>query len=342
MSQSVEIFRLLYRPWPYVLITMIKTLVAAGLILVLVVVLDKGIFGYFLGTLLASAFTATVSWYLVRDYLDFRKIQSDWWPRLLRFGAPLFPAGMAMYVMSASDRWFIQHYHGETMLGIYAVGAKFALIMALAIETFRKAWWPIAMDAMHSEDGPETYRAIARMFMGGGVAVVVYLSFISPWLVKFMAGPAFQDAWLIVGVLAWQSLFYGFYLIGSAGLWKAEKTRYSMYLIGGAAVLNIGLNWWLVPEYGSVGAAVATVLSHLCLVAVSMIASERLWRVNFETSVLIAQITVGATIVAWLSIRVERSCLTALGAHLVVLMLLVSMFNRQRWGELKRKFARNA
>ena len=186
MGQSVEIFRLLYRPWPYILITLIQTVGSAILVLILVIAAGKGIYGYFLGGLIASSFVAIFSWYLVREYLDFSVLHKNLWPRLLRFGMPLMPSGLAMYVMSTSDRWFIQYYHGGADLGIYAVGAKFALIMAIAIETFRKAWWPIAMDAMHSHDGPETFRSIGRLFMGVGVASVVYLAFLSPWLVSWM------------------------------------------------------------------------------------------------------------------------------------------------------------
>ena len=47
--------------------------------------------------------------------------------------------------MSTADRWFIQYYHG-LKLGLFAVGAKFTMLMVLAVDTC-KAWWPIAMDA---------------------------------------------------------------------------------------------------------------------------------------------------------------------------------------------------
>lgn len=341
MSQSVEIFRLLYRPWPYVLINLAQTTIAAGLILTFVIALNQGILGYFVGTLLASAITACLGWYLVREYLEFDRLHSEWWMRLLRFGLPLLPASLAMYVMSTTDRWFIRHYQGEIALGIYAVGAKFALIMALAIETFRKAWWPIAMDAMHSDDGPETFRMIARMFMGGGVAAVVYLSFLSPWLLWWLVAPAFREAWKIVGVLAWQSLFYGFYLIASAGIWKAEKTNYSLYIMAGAAGVNVALNWWLVPAYGGMGAAIATALSYLFLVGTSMVVSERLWKVDFEAGVMLAQIALGAASVAVMATNEQRSWPFVLGIHLVVVALLISTINRQVWNMLKKNSVGN-
>ncbi len=339
LSQSVEVFRLLYRPWPYVLVTLAQSVAAAVMILALVLVFDQGILGYFTGSLLASAGVAAVGWWLARDYLDFRRMQRQWWPRLLRFGAPLVPAGLAMYVMNTSDRWFVQHYHGEVALGLYAVGAKFALIAALAIETFRKAWWPIAMDAMHSEDGPETYRSIARLFMGIGVAAVVYLTFLAPWLVAWFTAPAYHSAWPIVGVLAWQSLFYGFYLVASAGIWKAEKTSYSLYLMMGAASLNLGLNWLFVPAHGGMGAALATALSYLVWIAAALALSERLWPVQLPIGLLAAQVAVGAVCVAWISLPEGRDSLMAvLAIHAAVVWLLFSALDRHGWHGLIRSW----
>jgi O-antigen/teichoic acid export membrane protein len=338
MSQSVEIFRLLYRPWPYVLVTLGQSLGAALLVLLLVIVGRQGVLGYFLGTLLASIVAAAWGWYLVRDRVDLSRLHRDWWPRLLRFGAPLVPAGIAMYVMSTCDRWFVQHYRGEADLGVYAVGAKFALVMALAIETFRRAWWPIAMDAMHSADGPETFRAISRLFMGIGVASVVYLAFLAPWLVDWLAAPPFHDAWQVVGPLAWPSLFYGFYLVASAGLWKAEKTRDSMLLMAAAAVLNVALNRVLVPSLGGLGAAIATAIAYLALVAATLVASERLWRVGFPIGLFAVQIGAGAAMVAELCMQPTRSLATVVLTHAVVAALLYSALDgRARSALLARR-----
>ena len=138
-----------------------------------------------------------------------------------------------MYFMSTADRWFVQYYHGEEALGLFAVGAKFSMLMALVVDTFRKAWWPIAMDAMHSDDGPETFRMIARLYMGLGSAAVVILTFFSPWLVHWLTAPVYREVWPIVGILAWQALFYGFLPDRHpAGIWKAEKTHLNLIPYG--------------------------------------------------------------------------------------------------------------
>jgi O-antigen/teichoic acid export membrane protein len=276
---------------------------------------------------------------VARDYLDFSRLHSSWWPRLLRFGAPLMPAGLAMYLMNSADRWFIQHYHGESALGVYAIGARFALVLTLTIETFRKAWWPIAMDAMHSDDGPETYREIARLFMGVGVAAVVYLSFLSPWLVRWLTAPAYHDGWRFVGVLAWQSLFYGFYLVASAGFWKAERTGLAMLVMMAAALLNLALHLLWVPAYGGMGAAIATSLSFLAWIVASLVLSERLWRVGFPVGLLCTQVAAGTLVVAWLTTAGSESWAGVVVVHAVVAALLASSLERRRWSSVFRRHA---
>jgi O-antigen/teichoic acid export membrane protein len=324
MTQGLEILRLIYRPWPYIAATVLNTLVGTALVLLFVIVFRQSILGFFLGSAIASFAVALLVWYRMREYVDFSAWHCEWWPRLLGFGAPLLFSGLALYVMSTSDRWFVQHFHGEAALGVYAVGAKFALIMAVAVDTFRKAWWPIAMDAMHGDDGPEVFRVIGRLCGGLGVAGVVYLAFLAPWLVKWLTVPAFHDAWRVVGLLSWQAFFYGLYVVVSVGLWKSEKTHLTAVLIGVSGALNLGLSLLWVPSLGGTGAALANAVSYFALIVLSLILSERYWRVRFPLGVMGAQIALGAFTVAWLTLYAEDPIASAIVAHLSVLILVAS------------------
>ena len=300
MGQSIEVLRLLYRPWPYVAIMVAQNLAAAAATLGLVLVFRQGIFGYFLGATLASILAACVGWWLVRPYLNFSEVHWRRWPMLLHFGAPLLLSDLAFYLMNTTDRWFVREYCGEAELGVYALGAKMAMLVALAVETFRKAWWPIAMDAMHSQDGPESYRMIARLFSGVATSGVVMLTLMSPWLVEWFAAPAYRSAWPIVGILAWPSVFYGFYLVASAGIWKSEKTYLSAVLMVSSAMLNIVLNYVFVPKFGTIGAALATAITYFLWVAVAMVLSEMLWKIGFPLRIMCLHLTVALLTGYWL------------------------------------------
>jgi O-antigen/teichoic acid export membrane protein len=343
MRQSTEVLRLLFRPWPYILLILAQSVGSALLIFSLVVFFEKGIFGYLIGSTISSFAVAVIGWIVIRDYLDIRRIHFDLWPKLLRFGIPLLPASLSMYVMTTADRWFIQHYHGEQELGLFAVGAKFALLLAFVVETFRKAWWPIAMDAMHSNDGPETYRMIAQGFMGIGVSGAVYLAFLSPWLLKIMTVGAYSQAYPIVGILAWQSIFYGFYLIAAAGIWKAEKTKYSAIFFFIAAIVNLVMNYILVPELGGVGAALSTAFAFLVWIVISLIVSEKLWYIGFPVKTLFLQIVAGVCAAYWIILAYQKQYSIfhiAITTHIVVLALLLSSVKLSNINVFVRKFSK--
>jgi O-antigen/teichoic acid export membrane protein len=82
-------------------------------------------------------------------------------------------------------------------------------------------------------------------------------------------------------------------MIGASGIWKAEKTIWYPLLLGAAALLNLGLDFWLVPRYGGLGAAAATITSLVVWNLLALIVSERLWRVGYNYLILSAQVVIG-------------------------------------------------
>ena len=297
MNQSAEIFRLIYRPWGYIGLTLSQSLISASSILILILVFNRGILGFLMGTTLSFGIVAMIGWLGVRNYLDFGQLHLNWWPELFRFGAPLVVDSMGSYLMFASDRWFLQFYHGSDTLGVYAVSTKFAMLFGLLIEIFRRAWWPIAMELMQDENGPNTYRFISRIYTAFASAGVIGITFLAPWLVGWFAGPDYQKAFRIIGILTWQSLFYGLYMIVALGIWKAEKTYITAGVMSGAALLNILFNFLLVPSLAGLGAALSTSVTFFLWIIISALISMRLWDIHLPFKVMAFQVGLGVLVV---------------------------------------------
>lgn len=292
-AQSTEVLRLLFRPWSYVLITTVQTLTSVSLILLFIIYYDYGIFGYFLGSFMSSVLLSFSGWFMIRDYVKIRSLHFEWWPRLIRFGLPLVPASLGFYFMNSLDRWFVQHYHGSEALGLFSIGAKFSIIIALGVDMFRKAWWPIALEAMYEPEGPQVFRTISRFYVGFGVIGIILLTLVSPWLLRTFTSPAYNESFPIVGILSWQSMFYGFFLIAAAGLTKVEKTYLYPILMGSALFFGAILNYLLVPQFNILGAAIATALTYLVWIIVSMIVSEKFWAIGLLNIIFVVQIFLG-------------------------------------------------
>jgi len=329
VGQSAQVFRLIYRPIGYIGITLTQTLLSAAVALVLIIVFETGIKGFFLGSLIGALVAAFFGWWRVRLYLEWSVWHKTWWPRLIKFGLPLMPTALIMFVMRTSDRLFVNHYNGMEALGLYAVAAKIAGVIALVVGTFRMAWWPVAMDAMQGSEGTDLFRTISRLYLGFGSAAVVLITVLSPNLIRWLAAPEYFNAYPVIGALSWFAVFYGFYLISSAGIWKAEKTSWAPLLMLVAAVLNIGLNYWLVPLYGALAAAVTTSISFLVWNILAMALSEKLWHVGYPYTVLISQVCIGGLasgFILFFHIHREGVWEVWLIASLALLVLIFSAF----------------
>ncbi len=329
IQQSIDVTRLLMRPWQFVGINTLLSVTTASAVMFFAVYKGLGVLGYVIGVCTGASVGCLFSWWSIREYLCLDKTLVKLWPKLLRFGAPLLPSTLALYLMSSSDRWFIQHYAGDVEVGIYSIGAKFGLIMSLAVQIFRRAWWPIALDSMHAGDGPETFRMISRLFVGIGSAAAVYVGFLAPFLINWFTGPGFDGSATIVGILAWQALFYGLYSVGSAGIWKSEKTYLNSVLMSISAVINLGLNYLLVPEYGGIGAAIGTVIAYFSWAISSIIVSEKLWWVGFPKVLLGGQIAVAVAVSVWNTNYDGSLWVKTIVVHVVVAGVICSAFTKE-------------
>ena len=151
------------------------------------------------------------------------------------------------------------------------------------------------MDSIQSSDGLALLRTMSGLYLGLGCAGIVLLTALSPFLVRILTPFPFHAAYPIVGILAWQSMLYGFNLIVTVGIWKKEKTIWISMLMLAVALLNIILDALLVPVYGGIGAALATSTSFLVWNIFTLIISERLWPVGYRFRIFCLQIVMGMT-----------------------------------------------
>ena len=294
MAQSIDIMRLSFRPWAFLLTSTAKSLLAGGLILIFIFIFDLKILGYFLGITFSTLIVSIFGWLQIKEFWQFKKIQFEYFPRLLKFSAPLFLSGIFEYFIISGDRWFIQYFNGQEQLGIFAVGAKFSLLITLCIQIFSKAWWPIALDIMNSENAENVYKKISRLYCGISCVIIISISFLSPHIIKLFAGPDFYNAWPIIGILSWHAIFNGFAnFISCIGLFKAEKTNLFLPIIFIITIIAFISNLIMVPLLGFTGAALATSFTYFIWMFIITKVSNNFWNISYEYKLLYMNLSIG-------------------------------------------------
>lgn len=109
------------------------------------------------------------------------------------------------------------------------------------------------------------YTIVAWLGIGFGMFVLIF----SNPIVNILYGTEYQRASSILSVSIWAGTFA---MLGSArGIWLISEglQRYSVIYISAGAIINIVLNYLLIPVIGGYGAAVATLISQVTVALIA-------------------------------------------------------------------------
>ena len=95
-------------------------------------------------------------------------------------------------------------------------------------------------------------------------------------------GPDYWEGVKIIPVVMLSYIFYGLYVNFIVGIYLEKKSIYLPYITGVSALVNIALNFILIPAMGIMGAAVATAGSYFVIAGLMFLVSEKFYPVKYE------------------------------------------------------------
>lgn len=282
MDIVTGIYRIERRPTAYVAYSLANVVITIVLTVVLVVGLHLQASGLMIGNFSGTYITYLMMLYARRHTVGFRLLDRGLLRRMLHFSVPLMPAGLALWALNVADRFQVQSLTSRADLGSYSVAAKIALSVMLLIAAFQTAW-PAFANSMPTEDETrDVYRIVLSYWsMAMGWAVVV-VSLLTPPYVHHSLPRSVWNAAPVVPMLMLGSVLYGAYMILNAGVNRSKKTRYTPVVTGVSALVNVGLNFWMIPRWGIEGAGASTVIGYVLLVYLGWLNSQRSYPVAYE------------------------------------------------------------
>jgi len=317
---GLSVFRAREESVKYALVTLARFVISASLTVVFVVALDRGVRGILEAGLIAAAliYCSLIVSIVRRAGFSFSTAELK---RMLSYGLPLVPAGLAAWVLTMADRFYLQFLSTPEDLGLYSLGYKFGLpVQVLIVGPFQLAWAPFMFSIAKESNAREIYSRVLTYFVLVAMFVALALSALSREFVAVMSTPAFHDAYKVVPLIALSYVLYGCYFIFAVGINLEGKTKYVALVALGAAVLNLGLNYLLIPDHGMMGAAVATVISYTMLPIGSFLLSQRYYRIKYEWA-RVVKIFLAAAIVYAGSVFIDTNSATVSGVLKIVALL---------------------
>jgi O-antigen/teichoic acid export membrane protein len=277
--------RALARSGRYVLYTTAKGTFALALSITLVVAFRKGA----LGLLVGSALPPLVLAFLIYGRLLRRfaaGVSRSVLEAVVRFGIPLVPMNLAMWVLAYSDIYLLRRLllaqDALSGVGLYQYAHEICLILVLPITALNLAW-PQFLFANHSKAGaPVVFAAVHRYFAFFLLVMAFLLALFSRDLIGFVGSSRYLEASVVMPYLAGSLVFYGFSVLFSSGLYIGGRTGILASVVAACAALNAGLNILLIPRLGMVGAASATLVTNGIMAGLVLGFSQRRYRIPFD------------------------------------------------------------
>lgn len=253
--------------------------------------LRNGPFGLayvFLANLIANAFYILFFFKLLTSWrLSFdREITRA----MLRYAYPVMITGLAGMTNEMFSRWTLEwwlpenFYPGQpTMyaIGLLSTAYKYAILMSLAIQAFRYAAEPFFFSHANNKESPVLFARVNHYF-------IVFLSFVFVLvavnldLLKFLVAPDYYPALRVVPLLLLSYFLLGAYYNYSVWFKVTDRTEFGTYITMGGALVTVGLNYLLIPQFGFVGSAWASVACYLLMAIACVALGQRHYRIPYH------------------------------------------------------------
>jgi O-antigen/teichoic acid export membrane protein len=183
---------------------------------------------------------------------------------LLADSWPLIFSGLMITLYMRIDQVMIGQMVGDAELGAYSAAVRIAEVFPMLPGAIIVSAFP-AVVAAREVDEALFYSRLRRLYAlvaALGYAAALAVSLCAPWLVAALTGPGYARAAPMLVVLAWAGLFTGLGMARSAYLNAANLARLHVITVTLGCLVNVGLNWLLIPAMGGLGAAIASLIAY--------------------------------------------------------------------------------
>lgn len=235
----------------------------------------------------------------------------------------LWLPSIAIQIYASLDKIMLGYMVGDVQAGLYESSQKLIKMVSVISTSFTTATLP-RVSNLYNKGSENSLNALTERSIMFLTFLSVPLAFgligIRKTLVPWFFGPGYEEivnlllisSWLLIS-LAWSSIFGNQILVAC----NQEKKYTQAVFIN--LILNVVMNFLLIPQLGAMGALIASVLAECTGMLVMMLSVKRIYHVGIPRGVL-RYFFAGAcmcVVVSWMGSLMEASILTT-GTQIVV------------------------
>ena len=204
---------------------------------------------------------------------------------MINYGYPLAISNILTLVLTVSDRYILEAYYSLEAVGSFSIAIKVAnLLQFLVVASFVTSYTFQYYKSMNESDNSRYHVKIFTYFVLFMVLAGLGIVFFGKEIIYVvMAGKTeYFDAipvipWLVLGLI-----FSGMRQVFVLPITKAKQTRLISMVMVLSGILNVGLNFLVIPIFGKEGAAFTTAASQLFAAVWFLIKIRQIDNTNYE------------------------------------------------------------
>ena len=269
----------------YAVLSTMMSLITIATTLFLMLFLDLRILSVLYGMLVGNIFFSIIGILLVRNSLRLR-FSFRYLRKMLKHSIPLVASACFVWVSMFIDRWMISSMLGISEVGLYGVGQRIASVASLLTVGLSSGLMPIIYRKYKEEDTPRDIANIFLIYCGLALTIVLGSSLFSKEIVVLLASEKYLLSHSILPLVC-STIFFAQMYIFTPGLFLNGKTDRVLLINVLGALTNIVLNFVLIGYLGLIGAALATLLSSICVFILFIYFSQKVYPVPLNLSKII-------------------------------------------------------
>lgn len=222
----------------------------------------------------------------------------------LAFSIPQIPSGILLWIISASDRYFITHLLNLSQTGIYSASYTLGTLVSLF-------YWPISFVLFPTVsrfwERKELLRVRSylecstKLFLTLAIPAAAGLYILCQPLLGILTTSEYLAGGGLVLLVALGTIFLGIYQMNVYIILLVQQTKWLPLMIGIAAATNAGINLALIPQIGIMAAAISTIVSYFILATIVTVWARK--AVSYSVDFKFLGKVVGATLVMAFCLR---------------------------------------
>lgn len=217
-----------------------------------------------LGEIILGAIGLSVAYKISGQYIKTWDVSLSYAKKLLKESWPLALSGISLMLYMKVDQIMLGEIIGNEAVGIYSAAVRISELWYFIPMAILVSVAPSIVEAkkdsvtLYYHRLQKTFNIITLL----AYTIAIPMTFLSKPLVLLLYGQSFGAAGTILAIHIWAALFVFLGVIRSVWITAEGFTKITLMTTTIGCILNIILNLVLIPKYGGVGAAMATVISY--------------------------------------------------------------------------------